>query len=80
MGNTDYPEKRNVTGFNGLPGGYWGVGKLFYEKGQAGVWWSSSEYDKDFPVVMGLSNGLPSLYIGPIFTNHEGLSVRCIKD
>jgi uncharacterized protein (TIGR02145 family) len=80
VGNTDYPEKRNITGFNGLPGGYRGVGKAFYEKGQAGVWWSSSEYTEDFPYVMGMSNSLPGLHIGAIFTNHEGLSVRCIRD
>lgn len=80
VGNTDYPEKRNVTGFNGLPGGYWGIGKAFYEKGQAGAWWSSSEYNKDFPFVMGISNSLANLYIGAIGPKLEGLSVRCIKD
>jgi len=79
-GNTDYPEKRNITGFNGLPGGSKDVANLFGEKGHAGVWWSSSEYNSDFPWAMCMCNSLPTLYIGPLLPKNLGYSVRCIKD
>ena len=79
-GNTDYPEKRNIAGFNGLPGGGKDVANLFSGKGHSGAWWSSSEYNSDFPWTMCMCSSLPTLYIGPLLPKNFGYSVRCIKD
>jgi len=50
VGNTDFPEKRNITGFTALPGGYrlhlgnnkYGPG-AFNNLGLQANWWTSSE-------------------------------------
>ena len=47
VGNTDYPAKRNVTGFTALPGGYRYGGGAFYDIGYYGYWWSATEDDAD---------------------------------
>jgi len=49
VGNTDYPEKRNITGFTGLPGGALfddgSSPKYFNEIGNIGYWWTSTAFD-----------------------------------
>ncbi len=55
VGNTDFPEKRNTTGFTALPGGYrfnlgdnkFGPG-AFVAMGSFAYWWSSSEYKLEY--------------------------------
>ncbi len=43
VGNTDYPAKRNATGFTALPGGFRGFDNgAFSGVGSNGGWWSSS--------------------------------------
>jgi uncharacterized protein (TIGR02145 family) len=78
-GNTDYSEKRNKTGFNGLPGGCRGLnGIIFNDMGNFGAWWSATEFENS-AVKMSLHNSLPVLYIN-IYPKNFGLSVRCLKD
>jgi uncharacterized protein (TIGR02145 family) len=79
VGNSDYPEKRNITGFNGLPGGHRGnQGIVFNDIGLFGQWWSSSE-ESDFAWEMSLHWSLPVFYIST-WPKYTGLSVRCIQD
>jgi uncharacterized protein (TIGR02145 family) len=55
LGNTDFPEKRNITGFTALPGGYrfnlgdnkFGPG-AFLTMGSYAYWWSASEYKLEY--------------------------------
>ncbi|MDD4033494.1 MAG: FISUMP domain-containing protein [Bacteroidales bacterium] len=83
IGNTDYPEYINKSGFSALPGGYCdGITTLaFYELGYAGEWWSSTELDGNTawvwtrrmisPITMVSRSGRLK---GP------GWSVRCVRD
>ncbi|MDF1570918.1 MAG: FISUMP domain-containing protein [Bacteroidales bacterium] len=43
IGNTDYSEKRNATGFTTLPGGYRDKEGTFNDVGRDGGWWSATE-------------------------------------
>lgn len=76
VGKNDYPEKRNATGFNGLPGGC--RGSIFNDINYFGAWWSSSEFENS-AMKMSLHYSLPVFYIS-IYPKEFGLSVRCIKD
>jgi uncharacterized protein (TIGR02145 family) len=79
VGNTDYPEMRDKTGFSGLPGGCRGIqGIIFNDMGYFGAWWSSSEFE-NAAMKMSLHNALAVLYIN-IYPKNFGLSVRCIRD
>jgi len=79
VGNTDYPTKRNKSGFSGLPGGYRGPFGTFTAIGYSAFWWSSDEYDSDEAGVYGLGNDGRGLGVGT-FGKHWGASVRCVKD
>lgn len=46
VGNTDYPDKRNISGFTALPGGRRTSGGSFSGTGY-GFWWSSTESSAD---------------------------------
>jgi uncharacterized protein (TIGR02145 family) len=69
----------NVSGFSGLPGGYRGGIGSFYDIGNNGCWWSSSEGSKESAWYRVLG-----YFIGFIYrdfnSKHRGLSVRCIRD
>jgi uncharacterized protein (TIGR02145 family) len=79
VGNTDYPAKRNSTGFTALPGGNRNLLGWFGNLLIFGGWWSATE-------------GVPSsswgryLYYNYIFEGRgwdykeSGFSIRCIKD
>ena len=43
VGNTDCPDKRNISGFTGLPGGFRASNVNFSGIGNYGYWWSSTE-------------------------------------
>lgn len=79
VGNTDYPNKRNVTGFTALPGGsrYYTGGSPYI--GIYGFWWSATENDVDESWFKSLG------YTSTAFTHSGyykelGFSVRCVKD
>ncbi len=80
VGNEDFPNKRNATGFSALPAGY-RVQDGFHSIYLYGGWWCSTEYEYR-------TNNLYDRYItynySKVFrassTYQTGLSVRCIKD
>jgi uncharacterized protein (TIGR02145 family) len=77
VGNTDYPEKRNSTGFTALPAGY----RLsnFSSFGYGGYWWTSTTYQPVNSYAFYLRNN--SVVGGQEAWVHRfGYSVRCLKD
>lgn len=77
-GNTDYPDKRNISGFTGLPGGYRHSNGNFDGIGGLGIWWSSTESSAIYAYRRLLS------YDGTrVSRNNDtkgtGLSVRLLK-
>jgi uncharacterized protein (TIGR02145 family) len=78
VGNSDYPAKRNVTGFSALPGGYRYNYGTFYDISKHGRWWSATDYANE-AYCRGMSYDLA--HIGRYMYYKElGFSVRCIKD
>ena len=79
VGNTDYPEYRNKSGFSGLPGGGRHSNGEFDNIGSYGYWWSSSE---NYSYIARFLN----LYFNDssVFRNSDykgfGYSVRCVRD
>jgi uncharacterized protein (TIGR02145 family) len=78
IGNADYSEYRNKSGFTGLPGGNRNIYGAFQAIGHSGLWWSSFEYFM-IPVCKSLSYMNVILAEGHI-NKRYGLSVRCLKD
>ena len=80
VGNTDYPEFRNKTGFTALPGGYRGESNgVFIGIGYGGGWWFSTEYPPDYAWIQFMDYDYSS-----VERDNEskgwGNSVRCVKD
>jgi uncharacterized protein (TIGR02145 family) len=79
VGNTDYPEKRNATGFTALPGGFRSYDGAYGAIGFYGYWWSSSTefnpYALNRRVYYNFDNVFRSNY-----DKQGGFSVRCIRD
>ena len=69
----------NSSGFSGLPGGYRNSNGTFYDIGNYGYWWSSSEGSTYYAWYCYLY-----YYYGNVnryFSNKDlGLSVRCLRD
>jgi len=69
----------NSSGFTGFPGGLRGYLGPFYNIGNEGTWWSSSEYSAAYAWIRNLdySTSLADRYYS--FKNY-GWSVRCLRD
>jgi uncharacterized protein (TIGR02145 family) len=80
VGNTDYPVKRNSSGFSGLPGGrrLYNAG-TFYPAGRRGYWWSSTEYSSTLAYYRTLYYDDANVYRN-YFNKSLGFSVRCVRD
>jgi uncharacterized protein (TIGR02145 family) len=77
-GNTDFPEKRNLSGFSGLAAGGQYDG-LFKDIGIHCSWWSLTEFDSNNSWYRNLYYGGSS--VGMFYMDKKsGLSVRCMKD
>lgn len=79
VGNSDYPEIRNKTGFSAMPGGSRNVDGNFDTTRFCSDWWSSTEYDNGEVICRRL------LYKNAFITSantskHNGFAIRCIKD
>lgn len=77
IGNTDFPEKRNASGFSALPSGFRGDGFSVFNR--FAFWWTSTDYD----MVMGRYRNLQtdwSSLLGSYTYKWAGYSVRCLKD
>jgi uncharacterized protein (TIGR02145 family) len=78
-GNSDYPAKRNATGFTALPVGYRMGNGAFYGIGSNGSWWSATEND-------AADAWSRSLHYDNSGVNRNGgdkkygFSVRCVKN
>lgn len=77
-GNTDYPVKRNASGFTALPGGVRFFEELYHGIGYEAYFWTTTESDGltwfrwfccDFAMLDGAGGD-----------KKHGLSVRCIRD
>ncbi|MCU0413877.1 MAG: T9SS type A sorting domain-containing protein [Ignavibacteriaceae bacterium] len=78
VGNTDYPAKRNSTGFTALPGGYRLTTGQFPGVGYYGRWWSATE---DTPLAWTRYLYQNYNYVHRYSYNKKyGYSVRCMKD
>jgi len=71
-GNDDY-------GFSALPGGYRNYNGNFYDVGNSGNWWSSTEYDTNDAWIRSMYyfNSKVSRYY---YKKSWGFSVRCLRD
>jgi len=66
-------------GFSGLPGGIRVGDGYFYNVGNYGYWWSSTEISSGSAFYRGLDYG--SGYVGVDYNDkHSGFSVRCLRD
>jgi len=79
VGNTDYPEYRNKSGFTALPGGSRYGNGTFDFIGIYGKWWSSTRYDTNHAWHRGL--GYYNSNVGRDgYLKAYGFSVRCVRD
>jgi len=80
IGNTDYPEFRNKTGFYALPGGYrYSYDGTFRLMGHLGRWWSSTGAHSSDAYCRSLSYSAAAVY-HEYGSKSDGFSVRCIRD
>ena len=80
VGNTDYPEKRNVTGFTALPGGNRGTDGAFSFIGEQGDWWLATEVYGVNAWYLWLGYDYIAVVENYSFSKNGGFSVRCLKD
>jgi uncharacterized protein (TIGR02145 family) len=78
VGNTDYPSKRNATGFTALPGGYRNVSGSFSYIGTNGFWRSATEGNPTLVWFRNLSTGGSNLFRSNDDKEY-GFSVRCVR-
>jgi uncharacterized protein (TIGR02145 family) len=79
IGNNDYPEKINITGFSALPAGYRRYDGAFFDRGEFAYFWSSSSADADnahYYVLYYNFDQVDYYY----WLKNCGYSVRCIKN
>jgi len=79
VGNTDYPEKRNATGFTALPGGSRGSNGAFGGVGGSGVLWSATENDASDAWIRVLYYSFSNVS-REYGSKKCGFSVRCVRD
>jgi uncharacterized protein (TIGR02145 family) len=83
VGNIDYPEKRNITGFSGLPAGDRQINGLFWGFGTNAVWWNSTGdiyFGECYEAITYESASLKKGTTYPRDHRYYGISVRCLKD
>jgi uncharacterized protein (TIGR02145 family) len=68
----------NETGYTALPGGIRSSG-IFFEVGERGTWWSSTNVDLNNSWAFYLHNGSAGAFRGQ-YSMNNGFSVRCMKD
>jgi uncharacterized protein (TIGR02145 family) len=79
VGNTDYPAKRNATGFTALPGGYRYETGIFVGTGIGGYRWSATETNASNAWFRGLASSSLSDDRNNM-SKKNGFSIRCLKD
>ena len=80
VGNSDFSEVRNKTGFSALAGGTrGGHDGNFSSMGFGGYWRSSTEHEDVYTGVFSLIHSYSEAIIGDL-NKLRGMSVRCIKN
>lgn len=80
VGNTDYPEYRNKTGFSALGGGYYNVpSNFFLGIGEDGHWWTSTQATATRGWLRHISFARVD-FDRYNFGKEHAFSIRCIKD
>ena len=79
VGNTDYPTKRNATGFTAFPGGYRDTDGSVKEIGSWGFWWSDTAKDATDAWSRYLIYS-STLGLDDISDKRCGFSVRCVRN
>jgi uncharacterized protein (TIGR02145 family) len=81
VGNIDYPQKRNATGFTAMPGGRRNYYGEFQNINEDGVWWSSTlPYLNNYSLAYRRSIGYCAMSLFDFNDNIKtGNSVRCIR-
>jgi len=79
VGNTDYPAKRNATGFTALPGGWRNYYGGFNTAGAWGLWWCSSVLVSSNANYRSMAYNYNYLS-GSDVDNSCGISIRCLRD
>ena len=80
VGNSDFPEFQNKTGFSALPSGARSEDGDFGGLGNYGLWWSATEFNNHHACTNYL------YYHGVIINRYDdfykssGVSVRCVRD
>ncbi len=80
IGNTDYPEYWNKSGFSAHPGGYRDGSGSFSNIGYNGFWWSSTQLPTHSAWYRNLYYGGSGLRRGLNLDEEGGFSVRCLRD
>jgi len=78
IGNTDYPSKRNATGFSALPGGMRFSAGSFLAVGRYARWWTATEYDATNAYYRYTNTDYDHLS-SDNYSKVSGNSVRCVK-
>jgi uncharacterized protein (TIGR02145 family) len=77
IGNTDYPDKINASGFTALPGGYRNANGYYLNAGSYGYWWLTD--NNMFGYFYSLDYSYSEVLTYSTYKNN-GMSVRCLKD
>ncbi len=79
IGNSDYPEVQNITGFSALPAGKRQKDGVFVDISTYAYWWTATEDNVPYAFYHTINNDQP-------YENYSnanmgcGFSVRCVKD
>mgnify|MGYP002399017678 FL=1 len=79
VGNDDYPEKINITGFSARPAGYRRYDGAFLDRGDMAYWWSSSAATDETAHYYNIYYNTDGIYYS-YWLRNNGYSVRCVKD
>lgn len=82
VGNDDYPEMRNKSGFSALAAGNRSANGYFnsLSKSYNGTWWSSTEDDTNNAYKLYISYSRPRADKSPSNNKAIGANCRCVKD
>ena len=78
IGNSDYPEYQNLTGFNVLPGGYRNANGFFMYLNMSGNCWSTTEFSSSGAWYRRFLHTSVKV-IRDDHAKRDGISVRCVK-
>lgn len=79
IGNTDFPETRNKTGFNALPGGYRDANGFYQSLSITGGYWSTTEYTGESAWYRKFMYSSVKV-LRDDHNKRDGFGIRCVKD